>query len=466
MSSTRKFLYALAVVAAGMVADPHPAAADYPIFFQRYTADPGTLEWNGRLYLYASHDLDDQTSYQMFDITCISTDDLKNWTDHGECFNARTGSSWAQFSWAPTVVARNNQFYMYYGNNATGIGVAVASSPSGPFVDTRGRALIDARTPGVNPPSGMWIFDPSAFVDDDGRAYLYFGGNGPSNIRVIQLGADMVSTVGSAISLSAPRFFEAAWMHKNNGRYYLSYSTNWDNGAPTIDYMMSSSPTSGFQFAGTVLPQPPENSNNNHAGIFKYQNNWYVAYHNRTLARLNGVDPGFRRNLALDRLSYNADGTIQRVTITTGGVPQLKNLNPYNVVEAETMNRGQGIETEPCTEGGRDVGFIENGDWTRVVGVGFGAGATGFEARVASATGGGNIQLRLGSATGTLVGTCAVPGTGGWQTWTTVSCNVSGATGVQDLYLVFTGGSGFLFNVNWWRFRTAGAAAGVEADVP
>jgi arabinoxylan arabinofuranohydrolase len=458
MSSTGKTLCALATLAAGLLIHPTHGVADYPIFFQRYTADPGTLEWNGRLYLYASHDLDDQTQYEMFDITCISTDDLKNWTDHGECFNALTGSSWAQFSWAPTVVARNNRFYMYYGNSGGSIGVAVADSPTGPFIDTRGRPLIDAGTPGVNPPPGMWIFDPSAFIDDDGRAWLWFGGNGPSNIRVIELGNDMVTTVGSAISLSAPRFFEAAWMHKNNGTYYLSYSTNWDNGAPTIDYMTSSSPTSGFTHRGTVLPQPPENNNNNHAGIFRYQNGWYIAYHNRTLARLNGAEPTFRRNLALDQLRYNADGTMS-ATITTGGVPQLKSLNPYNRVEAETMNREQGIETEACSEGGRDVAFIENGDWTRVVGVDFGTGATRFEARVASATGGGNIQLRLGGTNGTLIGTCAVPGTGGWQTWTTVSCDVSGATGVGDLYLVFTGGSGFLFNVNWWRFGTGSAVS-------
>jgi arabinoxylan arabinofuranohydrolase len=464
MSITRKLLCALAAVVAGMLVTSHPALADYPIFFQRYTADPGTLEWNGRLYLYASHDLDDQTSYQMFDITCISTDDLKNWTDHGECFNARTGSSWAQLAWAPSVVARNNQFYLYYANGGSNIGVAVASSPTGPFIDTRGRALIDARTSGVNPPADMWIFDPAAFVDDDGRAFLYFGGNGPSNIRIIQLGNDMVSTAGSAIALSAPRFFEAAWMHKNNGRYYLSYSTNWDNGAPTIDYLTSNSPTSGFQYAGTVLAQPPENNNNNHAGIVRFQNSWYIAYHNRTLARLNGVDPGFRRNLALDRVTHNADGTIQRVSITTNGVPQLKSLNPYTVVEAETMNRAQGVETEACSEGGRNVGLIENGDWIRVAGVDFGAGATRFEARVASATSGGNIQLRLGSPTGALAGTCAVGGTGGWQTWTTVSCNVSGATGVQDLHLVFTGASGFLFNVNWWRFSTTAAATTVSIN--
>src|SRR5512142_1743993 len=252
MPRTRPALVAALVsAAAGALVHPATARADYPIFYQRYTADPSGLEHGGRLYLYASHDLDGQTSYVMDDITCISTDDLKNWTDHGECFKASTGSRWAKLAWAPAVVARNGKFYMYYGNGGSGIGVAVADAPAGPFKDPRTKALVDGGTPGVNPPAGMWIFDPGVLVDDDGKAYLYFGGNGTSNIRVIQLGADMTSTVGSAIALTAPHFFEDSWIHKRDGKYYYSYSTNWDAGAPTIDYMMSSSPTSGFQHVGT-----------------------------------------------------------------------------------------------------------------------------------------------------------------------------------------------------------------------
>ena len=104
-----------------------------------------------------------------------------------------------------------------------------------------------------------------------------------------------------------------------------------------------------------------------------------------------------------------------------------------------------------------NVSFIENGDYIKVKGVDFGTGATSFEARVASATNGGNIELRLDSPTGTLIGTCAVDGTGGWQAWTTKSCKVSGATGKHDLYLRFTGGSGYLFNMNWWKFSSDSA---------
>ena len=82
----------------------------------------------------------------------------------------------------------------------------------------------------------------------------------------------------------------------------------------------------------------------------------------------------------------------------------------------------------------------------------FGGGATGFQARVASGTSGGNIEIRLDSTSGTLVGTCAVAGTGGWQTWTTRTCTVSGASGTHNLYLRFTGGSGYLMNFNWFKF--------------
>ncbi|HEY8463108.1 MAG TPA: carbohydrate-binding protein [Bacillota bacterium] len=432
--------------------------ADYPIFYQRYTADPSGLEANGRLYLYCSHDVYDpnRPGYIMNDITCISTDDLKNWTDHGEVFKA---SGWASLAWAPSVVYKNNKYYMYFGNGGSGIGVAVSDSPTGPFKDPLGKALITNSTPGVNPPSDFWCFDPCAFVDDDGQAYLYFGGNGEGNTRVIRLNSDMISINGSASQIVAPRFFEASWMHKYNGKYYFSYSTDFSRGAATINYMMSNSPTSGFVDKGTVLANPPYNeSNNNHHAIFSYKGNWYIAYHNRSLAITNGAPSGdartYQRNVCIDRLYYNADGTMKEVEITTDGLTQLKYVNPYITNEAETMARCFGIQTESCSEGGRNVGYIENGDWILVKGVDFGSGATSFEARVASATNGGNIELRLGSPTGKLIGTCAVSGTGGWQSWVTKSCNVSGATGVQDLYFKFTGGSGYLFSFNSWKFSS------------
>ena len=131
------------------------------------------------------------------------------------------------------------------------------------------------------------------------------------------------------------------------------------------------------------------------------------------------------------------------------------NRDPFTQNEAEEYSQQSGVQTENCSDtgGGINVGYIENGDWLRFNSLDFGSGAVSFEARVASATNGGNLEIRLDSPTGTLAGTCVVPGTGDWQTWVTKSCSVSGLSGIHDIYLKFIEGSDYLFNINWWKFK-------------
>ena len=424
--------------------------ADYPVIYQRYAADPSGLEYNGRLYVYCSNDDDnDRTNYLMHSITCFSTDDLKNWTDHGVVFDAKINTSWAGYAWAPSVITNNGLFYMYFGNGAGSIGVVTCSVPTGPFVDAKGSALINSSTPGAST-ANQWYFDPCVFVDSDGQRYLYFGGNSSTNSRVIRLGANMTSIVGSAQPMGTTNFFEASYMHKRNGIYYYTYSSQ---PASTILCDTNSNPTNGFVHLGTVLNAPVNFYNNNQSSFFSYAGNWYCAYHNRYLSNLRGIPTGVERNLCLDAANFNANGTMQPVVCSTNGLTQLKYLNPYNRVEAETMAQESGIQTETCSEGGLDVGYITNNCWTKLKGVDFGSGGSTFYARVASAGSGGNIELHLDSLTGSLVGTCTVMPTGGWQTWTTAACSLHGAVGVHDLYLKFVGGGGYLFNVNWWQMQ-------------
>lgn len=436
--------------------------ADYPIASHRYLADPTALVHNGRVYLYCSND-DENTvegGYVMKSLVCVSSSDLKNWTDHGVVFRVPADASWATYAWAPAIIARNGQFYLYFGNSASGIGVASSTSPTGPFTDAKGGYLINSSTPGVLPATSMWIFDPAVFIDDDGQAYLYFGGNGINNARVIKLNGDMITTSGSAVTIATPNFFEAAWMHKRNGLYYFSYSANPASGL-SIDYLTSTDPMTGFTHRGTVAGQPPSNNNNNHHAIFTLNGAWYHAYHNRIVATQAGIPTTYRRNLGLERLDYNSDGTIQQITYTTDGLVQLAPLNPYAQVEAETMNAQSGIETEQAGDGSVSVRFAQDGGWLKIRGVDFGsAGASGFSARVASASEGGSIEIRLGSPTGVLAGTCVTSGTGGWQTWTTRSCSIVGATGVQDVYLKFNAGGSTGLAVDSWRFDPASTAPG------
>lgn len=448
------FPFNLAFFAVALFAAAFSARADYPVASHRYLADPGAFHHNGRLYVYCSNDDDNAIAggYAMQSIVCVSTADLKNWTDHGEVFRVPANASWATRSWAPAIVARNGKFYLYFGNNSSGIGVASSTTPTGTFTDAKGGYLINSSTPGASG-TNQWYFDPGVFIDDNGQAYLYFGGNGANNVRVIRLNADMISTSGSAIALSAPNFLEAAHMHKRFGTYYLTYSTNGSSGQ-RIEYLTSTSPTTGFTHRGIAAGQPPQNSNNTHQAIVSINGTFYNVYHNRTVATQAGITTTYRRNLGIERMSHNADGTIQPLAYTTNGVPQLANLGPYARVEGETFNAQSGVETATCNEGGMKLSYIQNGDWVRIRGVNFGGtSATGFTARVSSATSGGNIELRLDSTTGPLIGTCTVVGTGSWNTWASRTCTVSGATGIRDLYLRLTGASGFLFDLNWWQFN-------------
>lgn len=150
--------------------------------------------------------------------------------------------------------------------------------------------------------------------------------------------------------------------------------------------------------------------------------------------------------------------------------PPIPTRSAYSRVEAENYDAQSGTQTENCSEGGLNVGYIQNGNYLVYKRIDFGGGAITFDARVASNNSGGSVELYLDSPTGTLIGTCTVTNTGSWQTWITRSCQVSGATGIHDLYLKFTGSDFYLFNINWWKFVPYGDMNGDNnvnvADLP
>jgi len=446
-----RWLAGVASLACLLVLSPATGKADNPIVQHVYTADPSPLVHNGRLYLYTGHDEDGSTTFTMKDWRAWSTADMVNWTDHGSPLSLSTFSWAKQDAWAGQAIERNGKFYWYVPvvNKNTGgmaIGVAVGDTPTGPFRDAIGRPLVE---------NGE--IDPTVFIDSDGQAYLYWGN---PNLWYVRLNTDMVSYSGGVnqIPLTTAGFGtrtgdakrptlyeEGPWVYKRNGLYYNVFAAKCC--AEFIGYSTAPGPTGPWTYRGTVMPAQG-GSFTNHAGLTDFKGGSYFFYHNGALPG----GGGFTRSVAVEKFTYNSDGTIPQMNMTTSGPPQVESLNPYVRQEAETIAWGSGIETEPSSEGGMNVGWIENGDWIKVRGAAFGAGATRFTARVASASAGGTLEVRLGSANGTVAARCTVPGTGGWQQWTTVSCPVSGVSGTQDVYFRFAGGGGYLFNVNWWQF--------------
>ncbi|GAA2511038.1 hypothetical protein Ahu01nite_099730 [Winogradskya humida] len=434
-----------------------PARADNPIVQTIYTADPAPLVYNGRVYLYTGHDEDNSTYFTMKEWRVWSSADMVNWTDHGSPLNLASFSWASSNAWAGQTVYRNGKFYWYVpmtvrATGQMGIGVAVSNNPTGPFTDAIGRPLVS---------NGQ--IDPTVFVDDDGQAYLYWGN---PDLWYVKLNTDMTSYAGSPAKIplttagfgtrtgdaNRPTLFEEGpWVYRRNGLYYLVYAAKCCS--EFIAYSTAPGPLGPWTYRGTVMATQGS-SFTNHPGIIDFAGNSYFFYHNGALSG----GGGYTRSVAVERFSYNADGSIPTMSMTSAGAPQVGTLDPFVRQEAETIAWESGVETEVSSEGGMNVANIENGDYVKVKGVAFGSGATAFTARVASATSGGRIEVRTGSPTGALAGTCTVPGTGGWQSWTSVTCPVSGLTGTQDLYLRFTGGSGFLLNVNWWQF-TGGATS-------
>ena len=450
--------------------------ADNPLAQNVYTADPAPMVHDGTLYLYTSHDKDGSDYFYMPDWQCYSTTDMQNWTHHGTVLSD-TDFSYAEkdTAWAAQCVERNGKFYMYCPlSNAEGggrvIGVAVSDSPTGPFKDAIGKPLLG--------PNWDYI-DPTVFIDDDGQAYLYFGN---PQLYYVKLNEDMISYSGEIQKVDMSQGFgvssdpdsrtgalytEGPWFYKRGNLYYMLYAAE---GIPeNISYSISSSPTGPWTYKGVIMPKGEDGSAfTNHCGVIDYKGHSYFFYHNQ---RLPGGG-GFTRSAAVEEFSYNSDGSFPVIRMSNDGPEQLEALDPYVRNEAEKICFEVGIETESCSNGGMNVANIENGDYIKVSGVDFGTGAESFTASVASATNGGKIEIHLDSIDGPLAGTLDVPGTDGWQNWVEVSCDISGTEGKHDVYFKYIGGDGYLFNVDWWKFKKNNAETStvsnpiIWSDVP
>ncbi len=456
-----------------------------PLVAHRYGADPYALVFGDRVYLYMTNDaleydgngvVKENTYSSINKIAVISSSDLVNWTDHGEVAAAgqEGAAKWATQSWAPAAVHKvidgKDKFFLYFANNASGIGVLSSDSPAGPWIDPIGEALILRSTPGVE--DVTWLFDPAVLVDDDGKGYIYFGGGvpegeyaEPGTARVMRLGDDMTSVEGTAEVIPAPFMFEDAGIHKRNGVYYYTYCSNFYDGerpegsppAGEIAYMTSGKPMGPWTYHETILKNPGHFfgvSGNNHHAIFQFHNEWYIAYHAQTLSKAEGIANGYR-STHLGRLSHKEDGSIQNIEADYKGVQQIQFLSPYHRVQGTTMGWSAGVKTEfKAAVGERLVTDIDNGDWIGISGVDFGSeGAKAFSASVISLEGGGAIELHLDDPAGVWVGELTVPAANGPEKRMELKTEVSGAEGVHNLYLVFTGKSGTgLFKLESWQF--------------
>ena len=378
------------------------AGENNPLYTQRFGADPGVMEYEGRLYVYMTDDIVEydtkgnvkENSYsQIRTINCISSDDLVNWTDHGRIRVAGPFgvAKWAGNSWAPCAAHKTidgqEKFFLYFCNGGNGIGVLTADSPTGPWRDERGSLLITRSVP--NCADVTWLFDPAVMVDEDGTGYLAFGGgvpNGmqkaPGTARVVKLADDMIHLDGDPVRLDVPYLFEDSGINRIGDKYYYTYCSNFQTKGNSlhmtdgaIQYMVSDNPLGPYTYMGEIFPNEGRFFGlygNNHHSIASLNGEWYLFYHNRPVEKAMGITGNYRSPQA-DRILFGENGLPQQVKGTMKGLDQLKPFDPFRTVSAATMSHQAGITVEGAD--GRSWISGDAGSWVRISGVDFGTEA-------------------------------------------------------------------------------------------
>lgn len=459
-----------------------------PIMTQKYGADPYAMVYGDTVYFYMTADAYEydaagniiENSYQKIkSLNVVSTKDMINFEDHGEV-QVTKSAKWANNSWAPAAAWKNidgkDKFFLYFADAGGGIGVLTADSPLGPFTDPLGKGIIRRDMPNCG--NVLWLFDPAVLVDDDGKAYIYFGGgvpqdkiSDPGTGRVAQLSDDMIGIVGEPVRIDAPYLFEDSGIHKFNNKYYYTYCSNWQvDQAGTDKYgfvnaeivcLESDSPMGPFTYKETILENPGRYIGlygNNHHCVFTFKDRWYMTYHSRVLEKKLGIEHGYRIT-NINEFTMQEDGTIGKISQSLSGREQLVWVNPYEENNATKVALMSGLSTVPADEQAINTGCgtyaltgVQPGAFVKIQGVDFGTTAPKkFIARIKNNNAEmGAIALRTGQVFGEAFGYLAVDETTGEEFVEFTAELDTDMTGVQDLFMVFSGEG---FEVLSWRFE-------------
>ena len=442
--------------------------AQNPIISTVFTPDPAPFVHGDKVYLFTDHDEDGRNrDFNMKDWMLFSTEDMVNWTYLGTQVSTAT-FKWArqgQRAWACQGVERNGKWYWYVCcNKATGgdaLAVAVADDPQGPWTDAIGGPLAE----------GFGFIDPTVFVDDDGRAYLFWGNKG---LWYGELNDDMVSFKNGWQEVPGyhdPKCFgelqskmnwakgqnemmtqyeEGPWVMKRNGTYYISYPAG---GVPEhMAYSTAPTINGPWTYRGRIMDEA-QNSFTIHGGNITFKGRDFMFYHNGGLPG----GGGYNRSACVEEFKWNEDGTFPFMPFTKEGVvTPVKNLDPYKRVEAETQAESRGLKVD--RRAGRDhfVTDIDDGDWIRVRSVDFrDCGQKAVVVVVGEQKGKGTIEFYTDNMEGEPF--CKVPvntDNAGFRTAAFTYLIDTHVTGVHDVYLKFSCETEKPFTLDWWQFNS------------
>ncbi len=398
----------------------HQTYAQNPIIRDQFTADPSARVFNGRVFVYPSHDILAREGkgrpgwFCMEDYHVFSSENLTDWIDHGVIVS-QNNVKWvdtASYSmWAPDCIFHDGRYYFYFpannknvdinGRKAFSIGVAIADKPEGPY------------TPHPEHIKGIMGIDPNVFIDKDGQAYIYYS---MGKIFVAKLKDNMLeldSEPREIKELPEKGLKEGPWLFEHNGLYYMSYP-HVENAIERLEYAIGDNPMGPFKFTGVIMDESPMNCWTNHQSFIELKGQWYLFYHQ------NAYSPKFDKNRSacIDSMFFNEDGTIQKVIPTLRGVgttssSQKIQIDRYSSISGEGVSV-EFIDTSDTFQGWKTVMNKPNA-WIKYNAVDFGTKkAKTIQVKVHSENG-GILRIRINDANGPILSQVKLPEHTGWR---------------------------------------------------
>ncbi len=318
------------LIAIFLVGVPLALSAQNPVIRNQFSADPTARVFNNKVYLYPSHDIKPpvgqrQDWFCMEDYHVFSSENLIDWTDHGMIVT-QNKVPWVRPNsysmWAPDCVYRNGKYYFYFPSspNAGGgfaVGVAIADSPEGPFI------------PEPEPIKGINGIDPCVLLASDGNAYIFWGNGRCAKLKdnmkeladdnpksTVKFGNREMEMIGANCLEGLPnRQAEGPFAFEYNGNYYLTYPYVREN-TEVLGYAMSKNPMGPYEYKGLIMAEHANGCWTNHHSIINYKGQWYLFYHHNDFSPSDDK----RRSVCIEKLFFNADGTIKEVKPTMRGV--------------------------------------------------------------------------------------------------------------------------------------------------
>ena len=419
------------------------ALAQNPIIRDRFTADPTARVFNGKVYLFPSHDIKAPDDYPRKDWFCMndyhvySSENLTDWEDHGVILSQQDvpwGNPKAYSMWAPDCVEKGGKYYFYFPDvgkppkRGFGIGVAIAEHPEGPYI------------PMDEPIANIMGIDPCVLVDDDGKSYLYYAMGGKIYGAQLQDNMTEPATDTTVMQGLPDGFKEGPFVFKRNNIYYLTMPWVRTN-TETLAYAMSDNPLGPFQFKGLIMEESPSGCWTNHHSLVEYKGVWYLFYHH------NDYSPGFDklRSTRIDTVTFNDDGTINPVRPTLRGVGITPAFTTIQIDRYSGISQGAAIahlDTANTFLGWKTV-FEQPGSHVDYDNVYFSKAAKGIILR-ATAPEGARLRVVAGSRTKEI----DIPATSVWKE--TDAPFVMKTTGTHRVRVELVRGK---VSVDWIRFR-------------